>query len=77
MSPLYLFIKVYPAFGIVLGFFFFDLARTLKRGANKAWMAVIAISLLCFVTSVLWLVGRGDRNADQWYHTIMSWFRVS
>jgi hypothetical protein len=76
MSLLFLLIKVYPAFGVALGVFFFDAARTLRRGANKAWMGVIVISLLFFVTSVLWIVYRGDRNADQWYQRVVEWFRV-
>jgi len=76
MSPLYLFIKVYPAFGIALGFFFFDLARTLKRGANKAWIGVAGVSILCFATTVLWIFNRGDRHADQWYQRAVEWLRV-
>lgn len=76
MSPLYFLIKVYPAFGLVFGVFFFDIARTLKRGGNKAWMGCIVISVLFFLTSVLWVVQRGDRYADLWYHRAVEWLRV-
>ncbi len=76
MSPLYLMIKVYPAFGLVFGFLFFDLARTLKRGANKAWVAVIGLSFLCFVSALLWIFFRGDRHADEWYRQLLTMFRL-
>ncbi|NDF14203.1 hypothetical protein EB061_02630 [bacterium] len=76
MSLLFLLIKVYPAFGLVLGLLFFDLARTLKRGANKAWIGVIGLSGLCFATAVLWVMFRGDRHADQWYRFAVEWLRL-
>jgi|GEM_PF-1101661 len=75
MGLVFLFLKIFPAFGISLAFVFFDLARNLKRKGNKAWIGLIGISALLLAASAAWFVFRGDRNADLWFARLLEGLR--
>jgi hypothetical protein len=70
MSIIYLLFKLYPFFGISLAVLFFDLARHKRRGANPIWMFWAALMVVMCVTTLLWLVFRGDQNADIWFQDL-------
>jgi hypothetical protein len=73
MSIVYLFIKIYPFFGISLGVLCTDLSRALKRRANKAWVGLMLFSIVFYVSAVVWLIFRGDKNADAWFEGLQRW----
>jgi hypothetical protein len=73
MSLLFLMIKVFPAFGLSLGFIFFDIARSFKRKGNKAWIGFILVSGFFVASSGAWVYFRGDRNADLWFGRVSAW----
>jgi len=75
MGIVYLFIKLYPVFGISLGVLLIDLTRSMKRRKNKAWVGLLLFAILFFASSVIWLVFRGDKNADLWFKEMQNWFQ--
>jgi len=75
MGIVYLFMKLYPVFGISLGVLLIDLSRSMKRRKNKAWIGLLLFAVLFFATSVIWLALRGDKNADLWFKGMQSWFQ--
>ena len=75
MSLLFLFIKLYPFFGLSLGVLLVDLSRTLKRRGNKAWGGLFMFALLFFASTAVWLFFRGDKNADLWFSGLQDWFQ--
>ena len=70
---MFFFLKLYPFFGIAMTFLCFDLARNFKRRANRAWIGMTAFGFIFFSFTVLWVVFRGDRNADQWFARLVEW----
>ena len=75
MGLIYLFIKVFPFFGIALIFLTIDLARNFKRKGNPTWIGMIAFSVIFMIATILWIVFRGDKNADYWFKAIHDWFQ--
>ncbi|NDG83560.1 MAG: hypothetical protein EBX52_00805 [Proteobacteria bacterium] len=76
MGLVFLFLKIFPAFGISLAFVFFDLARNFKRKGNKAWIGLVGLSAVMLLASVAWVVFRGDRNSDLWFSRIVEGLRI-
>ncbi len=76
MSIVFFFLKLYPFFGIALTFLCVDLARSFKRRVNKAWIGMLAFGFIFFSSTVLWVVFRGDRNADLWFARLVEWLQV-
>ena len=75
MSLVFLFIKIFPVFGISLGIIFLDLARGMKRKGGKSWMGLLFVSVLHFFLTGAWIVFRGDRNADHWFAQLLNWLQ--
>jgi ABC-type polysaccharide transport system permease subunit len=75
MSLVFFFLKLYPFFGASLTFLCFDLAQSFKRKGNKAWSGMAAFAVLFAATTILWIVFRGDRNADLWFARLSAWLR--
>jgi hypothetical protein len=75
MGILYLFIKIYPVFGLLLGVLLIDFARNAKRKNNKAWIGMTLFASFFFITALIWLGFRGDKNADLWFNGMTAWFR--
>ncbi len=76
MSIVFFFLKLYPFFGIALTFLCVDLARSFKRRVNRAWIGMVAFGFIFFSSTVLWVVFRGDRNADLWFARLVEWLQV-
>ena len=76
MGLVFLFLKIFPAFGISLAFVFFDLARNFKRKGNKAWIGLVGLSAVMLLASVAWVVFRGDRNSDLLFSRIVEGLRI-
>jgi hypothetical protein len=72
MGLVYLFIKIFPIFGVALGIVSIDLARNFKRKGNRAWIGMVLFSIFFFVMTGLWIYFRGDRNADVWFSHFLS-----
>lgn len=72
---MFLFIKIYPFFGISLAFVAFDLAKILKRRANKSWTGMAFCSVVFLVTAMAWVAFRGDKNADFWFISLTNWLQ--
>lgn len=75
MGLIFLFIKVYPVFGISLAVLSFDLARNFKRKGNRAWVGMVAFGAFFVISSIVWAVLRGDRNADKWFSGLLAWLQ--
>jgi putative effector of murein hydrolase len=73
MGLTYLFIKIFPFFGIALTVVAFDLARNFRRKGNRAWIGTIAFSLLFALMTLAWIGFRGDKNADLWFRFLTDW----
>lgn len=76
MSVVFFLLKLYPFFGVALTVLCVDLARNFKRRANRAWIGIVGFGFFFFSTSVLWVVFRGDRNADLWFSRLMKWLHL-
>ena len=76
MGLIYLFIKIFPFFGLSLTVVGFDLARNFRRKGNRAWYGMIVFSLFFAAASVLWIVYRGDKNADYWFRRVTDWLHA-
>ena len=73
MSFIYLFIKIYPFFGLSMAFVCLDLARNFKRKGDAKWIAFLAMSFLSLVTTALWIYFRGDKNTEIWILNFQHW----
>ena len=76
MGLVFLFIKVFPAFGLSLGVIFLDLARNMKRKGGKAWIGLLLVSVFFFLLTGAWIFFRGDRNADLWFGRLLGWLQM-
>jgi hypothetical protein len=75
MGVVFLFIKIFPVFGIALTILFSDLTRNFRRKGNRAWVGTLMIGFIFFALSVVWIVFRGDRNADLWFRNMSDWLQ--
>ena len=75
MSLIFLVVKLYPVFGISLTFLLFDFSRNFYRKGNRAWIGALLFSLLFFASTIVWVVLRGDKNADLWFMHLSDWLR--
>jgi len=75
MGLVFLFIKIFPFFGISLGIIFLDLARSMKRKGSKSWLGLLVLCLSMFLVTAAWIFFRGDRNADIWFARLMEWLQ--
>ena len=74
MSVIYLFLKIFPFFGISFGILSFDLARNMRRKANVAWVPILMFSIACLALTGVWFYFHGFINADRWFLAIKYWF---
>jgi putative effector of murein hydrolase len=73
MSLIYLFIKIFPIFGLSISIAAFDLARNFRRKGNKAWIGMIAFSGVFVLLTLAWIWFAGYKNADAWFRVTTSW----
>jgi hypothetical protein len=72
MGLVFLFIKIFPVFGISLGVIFLDISRSMKRRGSKGWLGLLGLSVVFFVLTAAWIFFRGDRNADLWFSRMIN-----
>ena len=75
MGLVYLFIKIFPVFGIALTILFSDLTRNFKRKGNRAWIGTLLFGSIFVAASIVWVVFRGDKNADLWFRMLSDWLK--
>jgi hypothetical protein len=75
MGLLYTILKIYPAFGISIALVSYDLFRNFRRKGSKVWIPMLGILIFSVVSTVLWLIFRGDKNAEIWYQAVVNTFR--
>jgi hypothetical protein len=72
MSIIYLIVKLYPFVGITFAVLCFDLMRSSKQKGHPVWMVFAAGLVFFLITTLLWLINRGDQNADIWFNSFKS-----
>ena len=77
MSAIYFLVKLYPVLAISFGVVSWDLMRIFRRRENRAWIGMAGITVFCALSSIAWLVFRGDKNADVWFSQLMDWLKHS
>jgi len=75
MGLVFLFIKIFPFFGISLGVIFLDLSRSMKRKGSKSWLGLLFLCASMFLLTGAWIFFRGDRNADLWFARLIEWMQ--
>ena len=76
MGAIFIFLKVYPFFGVSLFFLCVDLARTMRRRGQRIWTLFVILGFLFAVTTLLWLVFRGDKHSDEWFVKTLVWLQL-
>lgn len=74
MSAIYIFIKIYPFIALSFAIVFFDLMRALKRKGNKTYLLMASFMTFCLGTAGIWILARGDKNAEVWFRALQDFF---
>jgi hypothetical protein len=76
MGLIYLFLKIFPIFGLALAIVCVDLARNFKRKANKTWVGMLVFAAFFLALTGVWFFFRGDKNADLWFQELIRWLHA-
>ncbi len=63
--------RFYPFFALAFALLFFDLGRHFRRRKDRRQWGFWAVCGFFLLTTLLWLVFRGDMNSEKWVRQVL------